>query len=86
MEKRFGYIAVNKGFISEEQLAEAMLCQIKEDLCGLSHRLLGQILLANGNMTKAQVDIVLMAMNFPFGLCGKFIGIPTSRFSDIGTS
>ncbi len=71
MEKRFGYIAVDKGFINEEQLAEAMMLQIREDLGGQPHRLIGQILLALGHIQKHQISQVLGAMRLPLAFCGS---------------
>jgi len=44
-EKRFGAIAVEKGYITKEQLLEAIKIQVEEDLEHGSHRVLGQILL-----------------------------------------
>lgn len=83
LEKRLGYVAVDKGFITEEQLAEAMVIQIKEDLCGKDHRLVGQILLALGYINKQQLDQVLLAMHLPLEFCGHYIGMSPSRLSDL---
>ena len=64
-------MAVNKGFINEEQLAEAMILQIHEDLCGLEHRLIGQILLSLGYIREPQIAIILGAMKLPLTFCEK---------------
>lgn len=58
-EKRFGAIAVEKGFISLDQLLEAMRIQITENTEGKNHRLIGQILFDLGFMTFDQIDEVL---------------------------
>jgi len=58
-ELRFGTVAVEKGFITSDQLIEAMLTQIVEDVEKKKHRLIGQILVDLGYMTPAKVDEVL---------------------------
>ncbi len=57
--RRFGTIAVKNKFISKNQLKEAMVEQLEEDLSGKEHRLIGAILFAKGWMTWEQVDLVL---------------------------
>jgi hypothetical protein len=60
--KRFGTIAVEKGFITIEQFAEAMKIQIIEDMGRTSgHRSVGEILVEQGIMTQTQVEEVLEA-------------------------
>ncbi len=56
---RFGKIAVDMGFVTAEQLKEAITEQVEEDLADKPHRPIGQILLKNGWITKEQIDIVL---------------------------
>ena len=60
--KRFGYIAVEMGFIAREQLLEATEIQISEELESYKHRYIGQILLDLNYMTMTQVDKVLEVM------------------------
>ncbi len=55
---RFGKITVDMGFISAEQLKEAMSEQVEDDLADKLHRPIGKILLDNGWITKEQIDIV----------------------------
>jgi len=43
-EKRFGMVAVEKGYITKEQLIDALKIQIDEDLERGSHRPIGEIL------------------------------------------
>ncbi len=61
--KRFGAIAVEKGFISEDQLLQALNIQAKENITTGDHRLLGQVLLELEYITEAQIDEVLDVIN-----------------------
>ena len=61
--KRFGVIAVEKGFISDDQLLQALSVQAQENLKAGQHRLLGQILLDLGFMTEPQIEEVLEVIN-----------------------
>ena len=61
--KRFGIIAVEKGFITKDHLSQALEIQIEENAEGGQHRLIGQILLDNGQITEAQIDEVLKVIN-----------------------
>ncbi len=56
---RFGKIAVDMGFVTAEQLKEAMVEQVEDDLADKPHRPIGKILLENGWITKEQFDFVL---------------------------
>lgn len=57
--KRFGTVAVEKGFITPENLYEAVKIQILENLDSYDHRLIGQILLKLGHINTAQIKEVL---------------------------
>ena len=59
LERRFGTIAVEKGFITIEQLVEAMNIQIVENVEKGKHRPLGTILFEQGLITNHQIDEVL---------------------------
>jgi len=61
--KRFGTIAVDKGYISENQLIKALELQAKENVKEGKHRLLGQIFLDEELLTNAQVDEILETMS-----------------------
>jgi len=61
-DKRFGVIAVEKGFITKEQLFEAMKIQVEEDLSGNPHTLIGIILIKLGYLTREEADHVLLTM------------------------
>ena len=56
---RFGKIAILKGFITEQQLEEALDDQIDYNLMNDNHKLIGEILLEKGWMTQDQIGIVL---------------------------
>lgn len=56
---RSGKIAVRLGFISGEQLKEAVNIQIDDDLANRHHKFLGEILLEKGWITHEQLDILL---------------------------
>lgn len=58
-EKRFGIIAVEKGFVTPENLIEAMKVQVKEDIHLHTHRLVGEILLDFGYITAVEIQEVL---------------------------
>ena len=59
LDKRFGTIAVKKGFITQEQLIQAFRIQIEENFEKGEHRLIGAILLDQGIMTMQQIDEVI---------------------------
>jgi hypothetical protein len=59
LEKRFGVIAVEQGFIEAEQLIEAIKIQAREDIEKKQHRPIGRILLALGHITVKEIDKVL---------------------------
>lgn len=57
--RRFGTLAVRKGYLTEEKLKQAILEQVDEDLKGGEHRLIGTILYEKGWLTWEQIDSVL---------------------------
>lgn len=61
-EKRFGRVAVEKGFVTPEQILEAMRIQILEEFEQGKHRRIGAILLERRAMTMQQIDEVLAAL------------------------
>ena len=61
--KRFGTIAVDKGYIKEDQLVKALEMQANENVMDGKHRLLGQIFIEEGLLTTSQVDEILETMN-----------------------
>ncbi len=62
IKKRFGDIAAEKGFITHDQLDEALNMQKENVLQGLAHRLIGSVLFRRGYMTIEQVIEVLSAL------------------------
>jgi hypothetical protein len=61
-DKRFGMVAIEKGFITSGQLIEALNTQVVGELKGGNRRLIGQILQDKGYITNLQIDEVLIFM------------------------
>ncbi|HBH60216.1 MAG TPA: hypothetical protein DDX85_00425 [Nitrospiraceae bacterium] len=57
--RRFGQIAVERGYVTSEQLKQAVSEQIDDDMAGRPHRLIGRIFLDNERMTPQQIELVL---------------------------
>ena len=57
-QKRFGNIAVEKGFISSSQLVEALEIQVTEEIENGKRRLIGEILLDLNFNTEEQIKEV----------------------------
>ena len=66
-EKRFGMIAVEKGFVTPEQIFEAIEIQVKENMEQKKHRFIGTVLVEQGYMRHSQIQEVLKAMDIPKG-------------------
>ena len=62
MERRFGITAIKMGFITQDQLMEALRIQVSENLELKPHRILGVILSEMGYMNKSQIKMVLKKM------------------------
>jgi hypothetical protein len=60
IEKRFATIAMKKGFITLEQFAEAMKIQVMEDIAGVKHRRIGEILLELGYMRASEIQEIFV--------------------------
>lgn len=56
---QFGYIAIELGYITKEQLEEALAEQENDDIDNKPHRLLGTVLIDKGWMTTEQVTLIL---------------------------
>ena len=63
LQVRFGTLAVEKSIITPRQLGKAINIQMNEDLKGIKHRRLGEILVGLEYMTHKQVEEVLEAMS-----------------------
>ncbi len=76
-EKRFGLVAVKKGFITPSQLSDALKVQVMEDVEKGKHRLLGKILLEQRLITTPQIDVVIESL----GKCynGKWIHMKSEQ-------
>ncbi|MBW1999408.1 MAG: hypothetical protein JRJ29_15785, partial [Deltaproteobacteria bacterium] len=59
---RFGTLAVEKGFISKEQLLEALRIQVEQDLDGKRRKPIGSILYQLGYISMPQIREVLNLM------------------------
>lgn len=58
-DPRFGQIAVDKGFISPDQLKAALSEQVDDDLSLRPHRVIGSIFFDKGWMTYQEIELVL---------------------------
>ncbi|MBU4261890.1 MAG: hypothetical protein KKC76_08450 [Proteobacteria bacterium] len=59
LEKRFGVIAIESGYVTPKEFVDALKIQVMEDIEKGQHRLIGRILLEQGIMTLEQIDKVL---------------------------
>ena len=62
LTKRFGAVAIEKGFITKDQFIDAMAMQIENDLEGAEPKNLGTILNTMGYLAEEQVTEVLAAI------------------------
>jgi len=60
--RRFGVTAVEKGFITTDQIVEALKIQVNEEVEKGQHRPVGSILLEGGQINVLQIDEVLESM------------------------
>lgn len=58
-EKQFGIIAIEKGFITADNLIETLKIQVEEEIQYKTHRLIGEILLDKGYITPTQIQEIL---------------------------
>ncbi len=58
----FGNIAVDMGFITSEQLTEALAEQVEDSLSNKPHRSIGSILFENGWITRDQINFVVLRL------------------------
>ncbi len=59
---RFGVVAVERGFITPEQLVAALRVQVEENLNASEHRLIGMILLEQGLLTLENINEILLEL------------------------
>ena len=62
LDKRFGIIALEKGFVTADQIVGALKTQVEEDMSSGTHRLIGRILLEKQVITLSQLDEILGSM------------------------
>ncbi len=65
LRQRFGGIAIRSGFITKDQMIEAMTAQIEDEIEGTEPKLIGSILQQAGFMTLEQIDQVIETMDRP---------------------
>jgi hypothetical protein len=58
-EKRFGLLAIERGYITSDDLIRAIKVQVEEDVANKSHRLIGEILLDMNCLTATQIQEIL---------------------------
>lgn len=61
-EKRFGLIAMEKGFITSDDLIKALIVQVRENIKNGTHRQIGEILLDQDIMSANQIEEVVKAI------------------------
>lgn len=61
-ERRFGVIAVAKGYVTAQEIIEALTIQVREDIEVGTHRLIGEILMDRDVMSADQIEEVLKAV------------------------
>lgn len=62
LEERFEKIAERKGYITSQQLVEALEIQVIENIRDGEHRFVGEILCEKGHITRLQINDVLESM------------------------
>ena len=61
-QRRFGFIAIEKGFIKADQLYEALMRQRAQETGGAERRPLGMILKDLGYLSVSQIDEILQTL------------------------
>ena len=61
-EKRFGHIAIEKGFITTDELIRAQAIQGREDIENNRYRLMGEIMFYQDIMSPKQIEEVVKAV------------------------
>ncbi|MFZ0448748.1 MAG: hypothetical protein WAL98_05845 [Desulfatiglandaceae bacterium] len=59
LERRFGIVAVERGYILPQQLIEALKTQVMEDMAKGEHRVVGRIFLEQGLLSTSQIEEIL---------------------------
>ena len=66
-EKRFGTIAIEKGFITKEQLIDALRTQVEEEVEQGAHRFIGSILIEKKAINAKQLGTVCLVLGLGLG-------------------
>jgi hypothetical protein len=66
-EKRFGTIAIEKGFITKEQLIDALRTQVEEEVEQGAHRFIGSILIEKKAINAEQLGTVCLELGLGLG-------------------
>ena len=61
-QRRFGFIAIEKGFIKADHLFEALMKQREQEIGGVERRPLGMILKDLGYLSISQIEEVLQEL------------------------
>lgn len=75
--ERFGQIAIRKGFVSRQQVEEALARQKELDLQGRPHKLIGMILLEMGALGTTELIEVLCDLRIPWLPSGTARRLPS---------
>lgn len=79
IKSRFAVLCKKKGYASRDQILEALMIQVHENIEEKKHRPIGEILMERGHMNKTQVDEILSLIIEPrFGdmaISKKFISV-----------
>jgi len=62
---QFGKIAVDMGFITAEQLTEAIAEQAEDSFSDKPHRLIGEILFDHGLITRDEINFIVLRLFKP---------------------
>ncbi len=63
-QRRFGFIAIEKGFIKADQLYEALMRQRAQETGGAERRPLGMILKDLGYLSVSQINEILETLQY----------------------
>jgi hypothetical protein len=55
-------MAVQKGFITSQQVVDALRVQVEENIAVGKHRRIGEILVSQGLIDRAQIDEILSGL------------------------